>query len=328
MLGQGWKHVSMASRRDQDVSAVHELPATMAAAREGFRAHVADERGRSPHTVRAYVGDVQALLEFLAKSGRTDLGDLGLADLRAWLATLHAAGQSRASLARRAAAARTFTAWCRKRGIIATDPGARLSSPAVRRRLPTVLDQGQASAVMEAAVGDGGPTSIRDRCLLELLYATGIRVSELCALDLVDVDHDRRTVRVMGKGRKERVVPFGVPAAHALQQWLGVREHFAGPASGGALLLGVQGRRIDPRTVRTVVDRATVNAGVPRLAPHGLRHSAATHVLEGGADLRAVQELLGHASLATTQRYTHVSAERLRQAFNQAHPRAVDDGSA
>ncbi len=304
------------------------LPGPMTDAFEGFARHIRDERGRSAHTVRAYLGDVRGLLGFLARSGRTDLASVELADLRAWLASLHADGQSRATLARRAAAARTFTAWCAKRGLIPRDPGGRLASPQVRRPLPVVLDQGQAAAVMDAMDADGEPVAVRDRCILELLYATGIRVSELCALDLPDLDHARRTVRVMGKGRKERVVPFGVPAAGALHEWIGVREAFVGPASCGALILGIQGRRIDPRTVRTIVGRATLNAGVPRLAPHGLRHSAATHVLEGGADLRAVQELLGHASLATTQRYTHVSAERLRQAFNQAHPRAVDDGRA
>ena len=317
----------MASRGTVD-EADESLPAGLAGALEAFGAHVRDERGRSPHTVRAYLGDVRALLAHLATSGRTDLAGLALADLRGWLATLHAAGQSRASLARRAAAARAFTAWCARRGLLPDDPGVRLASPQVPRRLPTVLDPEQAATVMDAAGADEGPASVRDLCILEVLYATGIRVQELCALDLGDVDHGRRTVRVLGKGNKERVVPFGVPASRALQSWLAVRSQFCGPESGNALLLGVQGRRIDPRMVRTIVERATIEAGVPRLAPHGLRHSAATHVLEGGADLRAVQELLGHASLATTQRYTHVSAERLRQAFNQAHPRALDEGSA
>lgn len=304
------------------------LPGDFADALAGFERHVRDERGRSPHTVRAYIGDVRALLDHLADAGRVDLAEVDLSDLRTWLARLHALGQSRATLARRAAAARAFTAWCTRRGLMPYDPGARLASPQVHRRLPVVLDPGQAAAVMQAVPEDSGPEPIRDRCILELLYATGMRVGELCALDLSDIDHERRTARVMGKGGKERVVPFGVPAARALDGWLGVREQVAAACSGQALILGLHGRRIDPRTVRTIVGRATVQAGVPRLAPHGLRHSAATHVLEGGADLRAVQELLGHASLATTQRYTHVSAERLRQAFTQAHPRAVDDGGA
>lgn len=304
------------------------LPGTFADALDGFERHVRDERGRSPHTVRAYVGDVRALLDHLADAGREDLAEVDLSDLRAWLARLHALGQTRASLARRAAAARAFTAWAAGRGLMPQDPGARLASPQVHRRLPVVLDPEQAAAVMHAVAEDSTPVAIRDRCMLELLYATGMRVGEMCALDVRDIDYERRTARVMGKGRKERMVPFGVPAAKALVDWLAAREEMAGPEAGQALLLGVHGRRIDPRTVRTVVGRATSDAGVPRLAPHGLRHSAATHVLQGGADLRAVQELLGHASLATTQRYTHVSAERLRQAFNQAHPRAVDDGQA
>lgn len=308
------------------------LPIAFAEALAGFAAHVADERGRSPNTVRAYLADVRGLLVFTAHTGRTDLHDLDLAGLRAWLANLHARGQSRASIARRAAAARAFTAWCARRGLLDSDPGSRLASPRIQRRLPTVLDQGQALAVMESAAArveqadeDGSVAkAVRDRCIVEVLYATGIRVAELCALDIDDLDWDRRTVRVLGKGSKERVVPFGLPAAEALQAWLQARGAFTTANSGRALLLGARGGRIDQRAVRDVVGRATVVAGVPRLAPHGLRHTAATHVLEGGADLRAVQELLGHASLATTQRYTHVSAERLRQVFVQAHPRAVD----
>ena len=318
----------MPKRSTGEQAAQVPLPGAFAEALDGFERHVRDERGRSPHTVRAYVGDVRALLDHLADAGREDLAEVDLSDLRAWLSRLHALGQSRASLARRAAAARAFTAWATRRHLMPRDPGVRLASPQVHRRLPTVLDPEQAAAVMQAAAEDCAPVSIRDRCILELLYATGMRVGELCALDVPDIDHERRTARVMGKGRKERVVPFGVPAAKSLADWLVARERVAGPDAGQALLLGVHGRRIDPRTVRTVVGRATVDAGVPRLAPHGLRHSAATHVLEGGADLRAVQELLGHSSLATTQRYTHVSAERLRQAFNQAHPRAVDEGQA
>lgn len=315
-----------------------ELPIAFAEALAGFTAHVRDERGRSAHTVRAYVADVHALLAFVACTGRRDLQAVDLAAMRAWLAAMHASGQSRASIARRAAAARSFTGWCARQGLLDADPGSRLASPRVQRRLPTVLDQAQAQAVMEVAAmpaampaamaaEQDGPNAltVRDRCLVELLYATGVRVAELCALDIGDVDWERRTVRVLGKGRKERVVPFGIPAADALRDWMQVRDALATPASGRALLLGARGGRIDQRSVRAVVGRITQEAGVPRLAPHGLRHTAATHVLEGGADLRAVQELLGHASLATTQRYTHVSAERLRQAFVQAHPRALAD---
>lgn len=289
----------------------------------GFEAHLRDERGRSPHTVRAYVSDVSGLIDDAQARGAVTPADLDLVLLRAWLASLHAAGQARATIARRAASARAFTAWCRRRGLIETDPGARLASPQVNKRLPTVLDADQARAVMEhaaVAADDGDPVGIRDRCIVELLYATGIRVAELCSIDVDDLDMDARTVRVVGKGDKERVVPFGVPARDALRDWLAVRHRLA--TSGPPLFVGRRGGRIDPRTVRSSVERLTGQAGVPRLAPHGLRHTAATHVLEGGADLRAVQELLGHANLATTQRYTHVSVERLRSTFTQAHPRA------
>jgi integrase/recombinase XerC len=209
---------------------------------------------------------------------------------------------------------------------MSSDPGERLASPKAGTHLPIVLDQNAAARVMEhAAVAsdDGSPTAIRDRAIIELLYATGIRVSELCAIDVRDLDLDRRTVRVTGKGDKQRVVPFGLPASRAVSAWLLARDSLVGARSGQAAFLGSRGGRIDPRAVRDCVHRLTGEAGVASISPHALRHSAATHVLEGGADLRAVQELLGHSSLATTQRYTHVSVERLRTTFVQAHPRSV-----
>lgn len=294
----------------------------------GFTVYLRDERGRSPHTVRAYLADLRDLLNFSTGKGCRHTSDLTLPLLRAWLATLHGAGQSRATIARKAASARAFTAWALRRGYAETDPGVRLASPQVSRTLPTVLDVAQASAVMDhagVASDDGDLVAIRDRCVVEVLYATGIRVSELCSIDISDVDLGRRTVRVIGKGDKERVVPFGVPAAQAISAWLEVRAQLAKSVSGGALFLGARGGRLDQRAVRTTVGRLTQDAGVPKLAPHGLRHTAATHVLEGGADLRSVQELLGHATMATTQRYTHVSVERLRKSFVQAHPRAEDE---
>ena len=300
-----------------------ELPSALGGAIADFAVHVRDERNRSEHTVRAYVGDIRSLLQFVATRGCEGPESITLADLRAWLATMHGAGQSRATIARRAASARAFTAWCLRRGLAPADPGQRLASPRVAKRLPTVLDTEQAARVMNAAAimaDDGDPGALRDRAIVELLYATGIRVGELCSIDLGDVDLKARTVRVLGKGNKERVVPFGVPAAVACREWLGVRARLAGP--GAALFVGSRGARIGQRAVRAIVDRITTDAGGPRLAPHGLRHTAATHVLEGGADLRAVQELLGHASLDTTQRYTHVSVERLRATFAQAHPRS------
>jgi integrase/recombinase XerC len=240
-----------------------------------------------------------------------------------------------ATLARRSATARVFTGWAHRTGLLPEDPGLLLASPKVPRELPGVLRADQASALLDRA--PGGPdasaeqqdpmavaAAIRDQLILELLYATGVRVSELCGLDLADVDRERRLVRVLGKGGKERSVPYGVPAERSLADYLrAARPVLAGPGSGSALLVGVRGGRIDPRTVRRIVHaRLGALGDAPDLGPHGLRHSAATHLLEGGADLRSVQELLGHATLATTQVYTHVSVERLRAAYRQAHPRA------
>jgi integrase/recombinase XerC len=305
------------------------LPEALRLAFDGFVAHVRDERGSSSHTVRAYRGDVADLLDYCAMHGAAEPADVSLAHLRGWLALQSRNGRARATIARRAAAARAFTAWCHRRGLTAADVGDRLTSPHVARTLPVVLEAAEAEVLMDhaaVAADDGSPSAIRDRAIIELLYATGIRVAELCAADLGDLDQRRRTIRVVGKGDKERTVPFGAPAGAALADWLAVRgvllADTGAAAAGAALFVGVRGRRIDVRTVRGIVHRLTVEAGVRELAPHGLRHTAATHVLEGGADLRTVQELLGHASLATTQRYTHVSVERLRAAFAQAHPRA------
>lgn len=323
--------VAPAARRADGAAAADEevpvLPGALTAARSGFGSYLRDQRARSAHTVRAYLGDVDSLLAHAAEVGCEDPVDLDLAVLRSWLARQDAAGMSRATMARRAAAARSFTAWARRTGLITTDPGERLASPRVRRVLPSVLSADEATRLMDlaaVAADDGSPLGLRDRAVVELLYATGIRVSELCGLDLGDVDPARRTVRVLGKGAKERVVPYGVPAQRALDDWLGSgRPALAGPRSGTALLLGARGGRLDPRTARAVVHRLVSHVdGAADIGPHGLRHSAATHVLEGGADLRSVQELLGHATLATTQIYTHVSVERLRSTYEQAHPRA------
>ena len=210
---------------------------------------------------------------------------------------------------------------------MAADPATRLQMPKARRTLPAVLRQDQALAALHAAdlgAQQGDPLALRDRLIVEMLYATGIRVSELCGLDVDDVDTGRRVIRVLGKGNKQRTVPFGTPALRALESWLrDGRPELAGADSGPALLLGPRGGRLDPRQARTVVHQ-TVGAvdGAPDMGPHGLRHSAATHLLEGGADLRVVQEILGHSSLATTQLYTHVTVARLRAVHDQAHPRA------
>lgn len=301
-----------------------EVPVAMREAIEAFCEFLADERRRSANTVRAYRQDLHDLAHYAISVGIDRPDAISLPLLRGWLASLDQRGLARSTLARRAAAARSFTAWCVKQGMAPSDPGARLASPRATRALPTVLDQDEARVLMDSAAvasDDGDPSAIRNRAIVELAYATGIRVGEACSIDCVDVDLVHRTVLVHGKGSKDRVVPFGIPAWDAVARWIDVRTELATPGET-ALFVGVRGRRIDPRTIRTIVHRLSADAGVPDIAPHALRHSAATHVLEGGADLRTVQELLGHSSLETTQRYTHVSVERLRSTYALAHPRA------
>jgi integrase/recombinase XerC len=299
------------------------LPTALRDSVDAFERHLRLERSMSPHSVRAYITDVVGLLDHFVRSGCQDLGELDVAALRRWLARLHASGVARTTLARRTAAARAFTAFSFRSGTLAADPGLQLATPRPRQSLPPVLHQREAEALMDTAT-ELSPVGVRDRLVLELLYATGIRVAELVWLDIDDLDRERRVVRVLGKGNKERAVPYGLPAQRAADAWLtSGRPRLATDASGPALILGDRGRRIDPRSVRRIVHRqiAAVD-GAPDIGPHGLRHSAATHLLEGGADLRSVQELLGHSSLSTTQLYTHVSIERLRSAYRQAHPRA------
>jgi integrase/recombinase XerC len=305
------------------------LPDELSSALAAFRCHIEAERGLSRHTVRAYAGDVGSLLEHAAIAGVTALDELDIGILRGWLGEQHGSGNSRATLARRAAAARTFTAFARARGLIGADPGLLLGIPRTPRRLPEVLSQDQVAAVLDTSRAGGAAhrdraLAMRDAAIMELLYATGIRVSELCGLDLGDLDEERRTVRVLGKGGRERAVPAGIPAVRAVGAWAREgRPAVVTPRSGLALFLGARGGRLDPRTARRVV-HASIAAvpGTPDSGPHGLRHAAATHLLEGGADLRSVQEILGHTSLTSTQIYTHVSVERLRSAYRQAHPRA------
>ena len=295
---------------------------------EEFDEYLALERARSEHTRRAYLGDLRSLFDFVAERA-PDAGITGLTlpILRSWLASLAAGGAARTTLARRTSAVKTFTAWAVRRGLMTSDPAARLQMPKARRTLPAVLRQDQALDAMAAAKSgaqQGDPLALRDRLIVELLYASGIRVSELCGLDIDDVDMSRRLLRVLGKGNKQRTVPFGAPAVAALTAWLSDgRPALATSDSGPALLLGARGRRLDPRQARTVVHQTMAAVdGAPDIGPHGLRHSAATHLLEGGADLRVVQELLGHSTLATTQLYTHVTVARLRAVHDQAHPRA------
>ncbi|WP_295662120.1 tyrosine recombinase XerC [uncultured Nocardioides sp.] len=312
-----------------DPGAVDEagLPEPFARVLGDYERHLVSERDLAPHTVRAYLGDVAGLLEHLHRLGHADVATIDLRGLRSWLAKQHTMGGARSSVARRATAARVFTAWLTRTGRAPADAGATLASPKKAASLPPVLRADEASDLIRAAAAladDGSPTGIRDVAMLELLYATGIRVGELVALDVDDLDHERRVARVLGKGRKERTVPYGQPAAVALERWLARgRERLRAEGAGAALFLGARGRRIDQRMVRELVHRRIAEVpGAPDIGPHGLRHTAATHLLEGGADLRSVQELLGHASLATTQLYTHVSTERLRSAYRQAHPRA------
>lgn len=305
-----------------------QLPHALRAHLDDYDEYLRLERGRSEHTVRAYRADVVSLLGFLSRD-RSDavLADLDLRVLRAWLAGQSVSGTARTTLARRTSSAKGFTAWAVRTGRMPVDPGVRLAAPRAHRTLPPVLRQEQAAEAMVAAESGAAqqdPVALRDRLIVELLYSTGIRVGELCGLDLGDIDHDRRVLRVLGKGDKERVVPFGRPAEEAIGVWLRAgRPELANERSGDALLLGRRGGRLGQRQAREVVhDVVQAVPGAPDLAPHGLRHSAATHLLEGGADLRVVQELLGHSSLATTQLYTHVSVARLRAVHEQAHPRA------
>ena len=304
-----------------------ELPEPMARLLGEYERHLVSERDLAAHTVRAYLGDVAGLLQHAARLGHVDATRLDLRTLRSWLARQQTVGRSRTTLARRATAARVFTAWLLRTGRAESDAGASLGSPKAHPSLPPVLRADEAADLIRTAArlaDDGSPVGIRDVAMLELLYATGIRVGELVGLDLDDVDRDRNVVRVFGKGRKERAVPFGHPAARALERWLAHgRPALRVEGAGAALFLGARGRRIDQRAVRTLVHRRIAEVpGAPDIGPHGLRHTAATHLLEGGADLRSVQELLGHASLATTQLYTHVTTDRLRRAYQQAHPRA------
>ena len=302
--------------------------ATFDEIRDSYTHYLVNEKALSTHTVRAYLGDLDSFIEHLANNGVTEIVDVSLQLIRSWLATQQVRGGARTTLSRRAVSIRLFTKWAAKRGYMAVDVGATLATPKSHHTLPGVLTQGDAVTAIDSmatrAAEFDTPTSIRDVALVELLYATGARVSEVCGLDLEDLDFHRNTIRVLGKGNKERMIPMGAPAVKALNTYINdARPQLANDKSARALFLGARGKRIDQRAVRTVVYEAlSALEGVERMGPHSLRHSAATHLLEGGADLRTVQEILGHSSLATTQIYTHVSTDRLRQAFKQAHPRA------
>lgn len=296
--------------------------------------HLRLGRNLSEHTRRAYAGDLLDLATWVATRGVSAWDQVDHRLLRAWLADLHRRGAERTTMARRATAARVFFAWAHAEGRVPADVGSALQAPRANRTLPPTLDQNVVDAVFdhlaaraEAAEASEDQTehavALRDLAMVEVLYSSGLRVAELCGLDRDGIDRDRGLLRVRGKGDRERSTPLGDPARKALEAWLGVRSVLAGPDAGAAVFLGARGSRIDPRVVRRVV-HAALDAvpDAPSLGPHGLRHAMATHLLEGGADLRSVQEILGHASLGTTQIYTHVTNERLRDAFRQAHPRA------
>lgn len=283
-------------------------------------------------TLRAYRGDLRQLA-----LQRGPLEELGLAEIRSWLGELHEAGLSRNTLNRKTASVRAFTAWAHRRGHLPEDPSVRLRTARKSSHLPDVLQHQHveqltsqlAGAAQQAGQADEADLiahalSLRDAAMVELLYATGMRVSELSGLNLASFETGRRMVRLLGKGNKERIVPYGVPAETALRSWLDHgRSRLVTSTSAEACFLGRRGGRIDVRTVRRVVDDSLARLGTTAArGPHALRHTAATHLLEGGADLRTVQELLGHASLSTTQLYTHVTIDRLRDAYGQAHPRA------
>ena len=296
--------------------------------RRDYTRHLEKERNLSVHTIRAYMGDLDSFFEHVALQKVSTIGEITIAHIRSWLANSQVKGGARTTLSRRATSIRLFTKWAAKNGYLEKDIGATLATPKAHRTLPDVLSVSDTTVAMDSLATrvseEETPLSIRDCAIVELLYATGARVSELCGLDLEDIDYSRNTIRVLGKGAKERTIPLGAPAMKALKLWLEkARTELLTDKSGRAVFLGARGKRIDQRTVRTVVYEAlSALEGIERMGPHALRHSAATHLLEGGADLRTVQEILGHASLATTQIYTHVSTERLQKAFKQAHPRA------
>lgn len=305
------------------------LSAQMDAILGDFLDHLVFSRGLAERTAKAYRADLTPLL---AKVQTVDQLDLQV--IRTYLAERHSAGTARSSMTRAATSIRQFCSWATDAGLLAADPAVKLSAPSPNRELPDIMTAEQVRDALEpltvaavdewekiSAGGEVDPAPVRDSAIVEILYATAVRVGELCGLSLADVDLGKRTVQVTGKGNKQRIVPFGAPALEALSRWLEIRPRWDAGHSEQALFLGIRGGRIDARQVRRIVHRATEVTGVD-LSPHGLRHSSATHLVEGGADLRVVQDLLGHSSMGTTQIYTHVSVDRLREVHKRAHPRS------
>ncbi|GAB3621389.1 tyrosine recombinase XerC [Glutamicibacter endophyticus] len=323
---------------DREVAVPEQFTATL----EEFLDHLKLERGRSENTLRAYRGDLNDLLTFIASAGNVKLlHEVAAPLLRAWMADMHERALVPSTLARRVSAAKNFFAWALRLGIVQVDPSLRLVAPKKPQKLPHVLQGEQVHRLLDddqtardpSPPADTAPNAIsprqtalecRDRLIIELLYSCALRVGELVSLDIDDVDRTAQTLRVTGKGDKQRTVPFGAPAQAELARWLAEhRPRLAGQKSGPALLLGARGGRLNVRQAREVVARSLHALGdTAASGPHALRHTAATHLLDGGADLRMVQEFLGHSSLATTQLYTHVSIDRLRDSYRQAHPRA------
>lgn len=291
-----------------------------------FKDYLDAGRGYSSNTVKAYITDIQDLATFLKKQSVEKVDQLNLEHLRDWLWQATQAGLTKTTIARKSAAVRSFTSWALKNELANSDPGLRLRSPKASRTLPKVVSRESLAIIFNQLISkatEDNPQGVRDLVAVELLYASGARVSELVGLDLESIDYSRNIMRVMGKGAKERMVPFGQPARDALDMWIRVsRPMLESEKSGRALLLNSRGQRIGVRQVYGLVAKLLEATPTGAAGPHSLRHSAATHLLDGGADLRAVQELLGHASLGTTQIYTHVSIERLRDGYKNAHPRA------
>ena len=291
-----------------------------------YEEHLIIVRNLADNTIKGYIADLESFVNYLETANVNSIGDIRLNHIRGWLAALSERGIARSTIARRIVSIRAFTYWAASNGWIESDIGQDLAMPKPHRTLPDVLDISDAELVLQSMEQRFGeePTAAnaRNLAIIEVLYSSGIRISELCNLDLASLDYARSTLRVIGKGDKERVVPLGEPALDALKNYIHkFRNELVNEHSGNAIFLGTRGKQIDARTARDVVYQATSAVGV-HMGPHGLRHSAATHLLEGGADLRVVQEILGHSSLQTTQIYTHVSPERLQRAYKDAHPRA------
>lgn len=308
-------------RLPHDDAEASALPESWRLAVELLVEHVALERGRRENTVAAYQGDALDLARTCVDWGIVHPAEVGRLTLRRYLATLAERDLARATIARRSSVARTWFGLLARRGVVPADPAATLESPRAGRPLPRVLRVDEVARLLVAPDADT-PTGLRNRALLELLYASGARVSEACGLDLDTLDLPQRQVRLAGKGGKERIVPVGTPALAACRRYLAEgRPHLLGEQATSALLLSTRGQRLGVRDARTAVDRAARAAGLGHVTPHTLRHAFATHLLDRGADLRQVQELLGHSSLATTQRYTHLSRGRLQEVHARAHPR-------